>query len=399
MRILEYVIEYSLLFAMFFLALSPLAMTVFLTISGAAYLLKLVWTRGGCFKRTPFDKAALAFVLLSGASVVASPDRAFSAYNFTCLMGLYAAAYYVTVQNISTMTQLKRLLVALAVAAILSIGYGYYQFFHGIDVSQMRWVDGEQFPELKTRVFSTMQNPNLFAGYLLTVLSLAFGVFCKANGVRLKLFLTLLFLAAALCLGMTYCRGAWLSFAIVTAMYTLRYKRWVFFALIAVSSLLVWNELSVQQRLLSSFTVGDTSSEMRLAMWESTLAMTMDHPLLGIGWGAYWMVYPLYDFYINDPSVRIVHAHNMYLNYMAETGLLGFSAFLVLLLGHLRLALASVSLRSSPLLNGVVFGIALSIFCVMLNGLTDYVLFNIELSVLFWFLNGVVVAICRGGLK
>lgn len=35
------------------------------------------------------------------------------------------------------------------------------------------------------------------------------------------------------------------------------------------------------------------------------------------------MVYPEYDFYINDITVRIVHAHNMYLNYAAEIGIPG----------------------------------------------------------------------------
>ena len=61
-------------------------------------------------------------------------------------------------------------------------------------------------------------------------------------------------------------------------------------------------------RLLSVFTRIDTSSEMRLAFWESTIAMILDHPFLGIGWGAYFMVYPDYDFYLQGAPVQIVHA-------------------------------------------------------------------------------------------
>ena len=64
-------------------------------------------------------------------------------------------------------------------------------------------------------------------------------------------------------------------------------------------------------RLLSVFTRIDTSSEMRLAFWESTVAMILDHPFLGIGWGMYFMVYPDYDFYLQGAPVQIVHAHNM----------------------------------------------------------------------------------------
>lgn len=134
-------------------------------------------------------------------------------------------------------------------------------------------------------------------------------------------------------------------------------------------------------------------------MWESTLAMIIDRPFLGIGWGAYWLVYPEYDFYINNPAVVIVHAHNMYLNLLAETGFFGFGAFMLCMLGHLNLGVASVNLRSSAFLNGLTLGIVLSILCIMVNGVTDYVLFNIELSKLYWFLNAVLVVICRRELR
>jgi putative inorganic carbon (HCO3(-)) transporter len=38
----------------------------------------------------------------------------------------------------------------------------------------------------------------------------------------------------------------------------------------------------------------DTSATLRIALWESTLAMIVDKPLFGIGWGSYWLVYPEY---------------------------------------------------------------------------------------------------------
>lgn len=397
--VIDRIIEYGLIAAVFFLALVPEVSTAALVISTAIWFIKLGLCGGRCFKRTTFDGAVLAFIIIAGLSIAVSPDKAFSSYNFSVLMFQYAAIYYVTVQNITTLQQLKRLLSALLLSAVLAIGYGYYQFFNGIDVSKMLWVDGEQFPELKTRVFSTMQNPNIFAGYLLTIISITAGMAGRLRTGFDRLVLYAIMLGAAVCLSMTYCRGAWLTLALVSGAYTLRFNRRLFIVLSAVAAVVIFCEPSIQQRLLSSFTAGDTSSEMRLGLWESTLAMIIDHPLLGIGWGAYWLVYPEYDFYINNPAVVIVHAHNMYLNFMAETGLLGFGAFMLCMLGHLQLALASLRLRASKLLNGAVLGIALSIICIMINGFTDYVLFNIELSKLYWFLNAVVVIICRQGLK
>lgn len=63
---------------------------------------------------------------------------------------------------------------------------------------------------------------------------------------------------------------------------------------------------------------------MRMDMWEAAIAMFVDHPVLGIGWGAFKHVYPVYNELIQEAGIVIFHAHNMYLNILAETGLAGF---------------------------------------------------------------------------
>lgn len=147
------------------------------------------------------------------------------------------------------------------------------------------------------------------------------------------------------------------------------------------------------ERMQTAFLVADTSSEMRIAMWESTVQMIMDHPLLGIGWGAYWMVYPLYDTYIVDGSVTLVHAHNIYLNYWAEIGLIGGTAFLWYFSKTMGLALFNKRVLPDTLMEGLLMGLGLALVSVALNGVTDDVLFNIPSSMLLWLLCGLVYAI------
>ena len=125
---------------------------------------------------------------------------------------------------------------------------------------------------------------------------------------------------------------------------------------------------------------------MRLALWESSVDMICDHPLLGIGWGAYWMVYHEYDFYINDPSVLIVHAHNMYLNYAVETGVFGAAAFLWYFFGTMVQAFREVPQEQPQLVKAFRLGVGLALLSVALGGLTDDVLFNIPTSMLLWLL-------------
>ena len=190
----------------------------------------------------------------------------------------------------------------------------------------------------------------------------------------------------ALCLAMTYARGACLTIAVVLAGYGVLKNRKILLAVVLLGAAILALDSALAERLLSVFTKMDTSSEMRLAFWESTLAMIMDHPLLGIGWGAYWMVYPEYDFYINDAAVRIVHAHNIYLNYAAEIGIAGAIAYFTWFFGTMGMALRSRNYRSSRLLNGLLLGIGLALISVALNGITDDVLFNIPSSMLLWLL-------------
>lgn len=396
---LDVVIEYSILAVVFFLALSPTWTTVFLIVGSLAWLVKLVKEKGRCFRRTPFDKIIACFVILSAFSIFASPDMGFSFYNFYNLMGRYIFIYYLVVQNISTRKQLKYLLSTLLVSSLAVVVYGFYQYIYGIDVTSMLWVDGEQFPELKTRVFSTMQNPNILAGYLLVMMSLLFGVICKIRKKKAKILLGACFILMGICLGMTYCRGAWISLVLVIAAYGLFHNRKILFALVLVCVLVLVFDASIAERLISAFNVSDTSSNMRFALWESTVAMISEHPLLGIGWGAYWMVYPEYDFFIQNDAVKIVHAHNMYLNFAAEIGIAGFLSFMAYMIGHLYLALSNTHLTKSNLLNGVMLGAGLSILCVAINGFTDYVLFNIELSMLFWLVNAVIVVVCKKELN
>lgn len=49
--------------------------------------------------------------------------------------------------------------------------YGIVQHFTGV-VPTEAWVDNDAFPELKTRVISTLVNPNILGGYLVLVISL-----------------------------------------------------------------------------------------------------------------------------------------------------------------------------------------------------------------------------------
>ena len=150
----------------------------------------------------------------------------------------------------------------------------------------------------------------------------------------------------------------------------------------------------ITERVLSLFSGEDTSVMLRFALWESTVAMIEEHPLLGIGWGSYWLTYPEYNFFIQEPGVIIFHAHDMYLHITAETGLLGGLSFFAFFFGH-----GYISWKLWKEKQGLsrILGLSGILLCLSaaVNGISDYPLFSRSVSFCFWFLS----ALCISGMS
>lgn len=390
---LDYLIEHCILAVAFFLPLSLPISSGFLGLGALLWLGKIILKRQLDFKSTPFDIGIAALVLLAAASIWFSPDPGFSFYNYYNLMGRYILIYYLVVNNISSKSQVKSLIwVMLASATVVTV-YGFYQYLFAVNISAVEWVDGEQFPDLKLRVFSTMENPNLLAGLLVTMMAIGSGIGFKSDSIKTKSILFLLVILFGTCLVLTYSRGAWLSLLAVIGVYGILCNRKIFWLLLLLPLAMLVGHDAVLERIMSIMNPTDTSSTLRIALWESTIAMIMDKPLLGIGWGAYWLVYPEYDFFLQNENVKIFHAHNMYLNIAAEIGIPGLLVFLGIMYGHIRIALNVLRETLENWSAGVLLGILAAMGGIIVNGLTDYVMFNIQLSMLYWLLNGLVIVI------
>lgn len=389
---LDFCIEHCILAVAFFLPLSLGAATVFLGMGASCWVGKMFLARRWYFRRTPYDWLIGLLVLLSASSVLVAPDRWLSFYNYYNLMGRYILLYYLVINNLHSLDQMKRLIWTMLGSAFLVTLYGFYQYIHGVDISMSEWVDGGQFPELKTRVFSTLENPNLLAGFLMVIMSIATGLALHAAQIKNRMLLASFVVILGVCLVFTYSRGAWISILAVIVAYGFLYSRRILWFLLIVPLALLLAQDSLMERILSIANPTDTSSTLRLALWESTIAMISDNPFLGIGWGAYWLVYPEYDFFLQDAETKIFHAHNMYLNIAAEIGIPGLIVFLAVMAGHVRKALIAAQ-SPNQWVAGLMLGIVTAMAGLAVNGFTDYILFNIQLSMLFWLLNACIVCV------
>ena len=381
-----------LLTGVFFLPLFLPVAILCLAAAGGLWLGRLIWTGEVCLRRSPLDLWIVAFAALAAVSVSQSAHAAAGWYNYGCLVGLYLLAYFLVTQTVHTRQDAVCLVAALLVSAAVVCLWGLWQYQAGIDVTAERWVDGEQFPGLKTRVFSTLGNPNVLAAFLIMVVGLTAGWILDVRERWPRLALFGLLGVSVLCVLLTYSRGAWLTLGVMALVTAAAWKHWtwrmVALAAVAVAVIGVAAQDAFMARLLSirgMFNPADSSVALRWALWESTLAMIEEHPWLGLGWGSYRFVYPEYDFFVQNPDVIIYHGHNTLLSLAAEIGIPGMICFAMAWATAVLRTLVAMHRTDRPK-KGPYLGLALALLGMAAFSLTDHVLFNIQVTAVFWVL-------------
>lgn len=343
----------------FFIALSPSIAAAAVLFGTILWVMRLALDKRFRFRSLPFDTPAMLFAVISLISIFCSSSLSLELlYNFCAFVGIYGLTYILVGQNIRDSRQVKTLAMALGASALIVVLWGYFQYAFGIDTADMKWVDPEKFPELRKRIFSTLENPNVLAGYLDICICLALGVLAKVGDKTQKLAMVVAIIMLCACLAMTYARGAYLSIIIVFAIYGVIQDWRVLLLFALVTAGIVHYDAAFFDRLMSVFIATDSSEGLRIGIWLSTIAMIVDHPFIGIGWGAFKSIYPNYDYYLKGANVEIFHAHNIFLHYAAEIGIIGAMAFFWYFFGTMFMTL---ELSANKKLNAIKDSIVLII--------------------------------------
>jgi len=122
--------------------------------------------------------------------------------------------------------------------------------------------------------------------------------------------------------------------------------------------------------ILERFTYGGFFDQSRMLFYTYTLSLIADYPLLGSGLGSY--IQAINPYLQKDFHAILDHAHNDYLEMLAEAGLIGGGAlilagFLALGIGFKRWLKATDSLA-----RGIGLGAMMGVFALFLHSLTDF---------------------------
>ena len=293
------------------------------------------WIRRPVLEKSDWAFLGLMLVIILSALIAApaTSDKVFIIGNarFVLLfIGLRLALEFVGLKRMESFSRLLVILIGLISA------YTIFQHFTGID-----YIRGHREPVSKVffgdsfayRGRGMWGHPVTF-GHSMALSFCMVAAYAVALPMksRWKWIATAVSILSALSLLWSYTRGAWIGVAAAVAVMTMYLGRRI--AVIAAGSgaaaliLAVSLSSNFRARLLSVVSLTDTSNTQRLDVWKANIAMFLDHPILGVGYGVNEEI--IGDYYTKLGIVQEFggHAHNNYLQFLAGTGLLGFFAFL-----------------------------------------------------------------------
>jgi O-antigen ligase len=209
----------------------------------------------------------------------------------------------------------------------------------------------EKILRLSERNFS--KNVVVFLGIILMAIAV---VFSQSRSGVVLLVLTFIFFSALVTL---FIEGHGLRKK------TIRKFLQVSFLLVTVISLYVGIDAMLQR-----FAMDRPLQEGRATYWANTLKTFAAYPLYGTGLGTFGVLYPDMD----TPSgpVALVHAHNDYLEYLSELGLIGFALLLGAIAAMMIFAFRAWRARRHPEVKGLAMGGIVSLLCILIHSLTDF---------------------------
>ncbi len=362
------------------------------------------------YKANAVDALVLAFL---GLNVVSAASSFYFAESLKGLakMLVFFSSYFLFI-SVLQKSSLKRSLIVISTmlfAAGLVAAYGVYQYKTGV-AALATWEDPNVL-EKTTRVYSTLKNPNLLAGYLVPLIPLSFSLAIAAffqKGWLRAISLPMLALGGLLsiCCVFTGSRGGYMGIAAGIACLGLVIIRYIWgtkpklkpliigilFFLPLGLALLLHHFPRYEHRIISIFAGWQHSSNAyRLNVYISSFKMFLDNWWLGIGPGnsTFKLVYGLYM----KSGFDALGTYCVPLEVAVETGIVGLLAFSWLVIACLSRAHENFWTKDGSPSRWIFAGSAAGLLAMMVHGLVDTVFYRPQVQFIFWLL--LALCICN----
>lgn len=266
--------------------------------------------------------------------------------------------------------------------------YGLYQFKTGVAMGS-GWVDPTQSPEIKTRIFATFENPNIYAEYLVLMMPLGLSlVLRKSEGAFNKLCYLGCLGLIILNILLTYSRAGWLAMAFVFVILVLLvdFKKIIYFIPAGLIGLVMMPNWIIKR--VMTISLKDSSIFYRYKIFTLALDMLKDYWYNGVGLG-YKSFMAMSPFYIK--TMAPYHTHNTYLQIGIELGVIGLVGFLLIAFNLFRMSINILS-KTKGFASKIFYASYMAgLAGLFLHGLAEHVLYNPKVIFTFWIFVGVII--------
>jgi O-antigen ligase len=351
-----------------------------LMLVGFAWLARMAIHKDlGAVRRTSLNGAIGAYVACCLLSTLLGIEAArvhpLVALCFVLKYVEYFFIFFITVNYVRTPRQMERLLAALLTTAAVITLYAWWQIPSGVRPSApFEGSPGE---------------PNTLGGYFVLIFSIACALALEAPDGRVRTACGLLSCAIVPPLLATLSRSSWLGFlASLVALVLLLPRRTRLLGAAAAGTilLLLFMPGKIEDRFAYTFTstasdsvqVGhihlDTSSSARIASWNAALQGWKQHPVLGWGVTGYGFL------------------DAQYFRVLVEIGLVGFLAFVGLVLACLRSFRRARATLRAPAARALAAGMLAGLAGILVHAIGTNTFLLIRIMEPFWMLTGLLVA-------
>jgi O-antigen ligase len=340
-------------------------------------------------------KGIVAFAGVAVVSLLLSESRdAEGAAKALAKLLSYTAVFFSISGWATSRERIGRIIRTLLASTIVVCLFGLYQAWIG-DFTSFYF---RLYPDMEPvfvagggwqgRITSFLFHYNSLAGYLNAVIPLALAVTILGNktGLRRLGFVCLSLACAAVYF--TGSRGGLIALGAVLILGVLLIRPRAKTLAVVLAAILVASSIvllvpaekpqGAQEERVQS--VDDFTMESRLALWGAAGALFLQHPIAGAGFGTYRFALQEFVPGVSDQ----IDAHNLYLQTLAETGIIGFLVFF-LMLGAFFLRSFRLIRSFDPFSAIVGFAVCGAITATLVHGMVDYIFIaSPQFGNLFW---------------
>ena len=352
-----------------------------LVVIGFVWLAKMATHKGGTpFLRTPLNGPIMFYIAAAGLAtligVLGGRVKPMSGFFYWLKYYEYMFLYFMVVSAVMTKEEARRVVFASLVTCFVIALFAIAQIPSGERASAP--FEGET------------GEPNTLGGYLVFMLAIVSGLLLTREAVANRLPLLLLLVAGTIGLMATLSRASFLAAGVLIlgAIGFLAPRKPILMTmvLLGILSTPLWAPHAVKERMSYTFTQAeeegqirlgalriDTSTSDRLRSWQQSFELWKKFPLWGTG-------------VTGGPFLDA-----MYPRVLAETGLLGLVAFIVLIGSLFRTSITSYRLATDQFSRGIALGFLLGFLALLVHAIGSNTFLTVRIMEPFWLFAALVV--------